>query len=246
MNPTIRYICVRRARAISFAHAWREELLDNTATENCKILNGLCFPRRGPQSRNKKDFATLNAVFHLAQLGIKHVTRLRPARKNFEANGGHAADSAVGEDAKDIKNNIIRAAQHLLSGGRDIEGLFAVKMAVQYQFEVESFSDLEQGDFMDFVEQHCPHLFGSTASSPGRSQGPEELSTTTESTERIPPAFSEDRLTNLISKLAPPPPTQGQPPIYSHAGNSVKATVSHAMATAASLLKRPARKSDWV
>ena len=44
----------------------------------------------------------------------------------------------------------------------------------------------------------------------------------------------------------PPPPTQEQPPTYSHAGNSVKATVSHAMATAASLLKRPARKSDWV
>ena len=43
-----------------------------------------------------------------------------------------------------------------------------------------------------------------------------------------------------------PPPAQGQPPTNSHAGKSVKATMGHAMATAASLLKRPARKSDYV
>ena len=43
-----------------------------------------------------------------------------------------------------------------------------------------------------------------------------------------------------------PPPARGQPPTNSQAGNSVKATMSHAMATAASLLKRPARKSDYV
>ena len=41
-------------------------------------------------------------------------------------------------------------------------------------------------------------------------------------------------------------PSQGQPPDNSRAGKSVKTTMGHAMATAASLLKKPARKSDYV
>ena len=41
-------------------------------------------------------------------------------------------------------------------------------------------------------------------------------------------------------------PSQGQPPEISRAGKSVKNTMGHAMATAASLLKKPARKSDYV
>ena len=44
----------------------------------------------------------------------------------------------------------------------------------------------------------------------------------------------------------PPPPRLSQPPDDERAGNSVKAKVGHAVATAASLLKRPARKADRV
>ena len=44
----------------------------------------------------------------------------------------------------------------------------------------------------------------------------------------------------------PPLPRQVQPSAKEPAGNSVKAKVGHAVATAASLLRRPARQSDWV
>ena len=48
------------------------------------------------------------------------------------------------------------------------------------------------------------------------------------------------------SPPVPPPPRQDQPLADERAGNSVKAKVGHAVATAASLLRKPARKSDWV
>ena len=48
------------------------------------------------------------------------------------------------------------------------------------------------------------------------------------------------------SPQVPPLPRQVQPPANEPAGSSVKAKVGHAVATAASLLRRPARKSDWV
>ena len=48
------------------------------------------------------------------------------------------------------------------------------------------------------------------------------------------------------SPQVPPAPTQVQPLDEGPAGSSVKAKVGHAVATAASLLRRPARKSDWV
>ena len=62
---------------------------------------------------------------------------------------------------------------------------------------------------------------------------------------KSPPLPSPTQLEGCRQHVSPPP-AQGQPLANSHAGNSVKTTMSHAMATAASLLKRPARKSDWV
>ena len=59
-----------------------------------------------------------------------------------------------------------------------------------------------------------------------------------------PPLHSQEQLEAF--QLHVPPPTQGKPLADSRAGNSMKTTVNHAMATAASLLKRPARKSDYV
>ena len=56
-----------------------------------------------------------------------------------------------------------------------------------------------------------------------------------------PPLPPERKLPPL-----PPPPRLSQPPDEERAGNSVKAKVGHAVATAASLLKRPARKADRV
>jgi hypothetical protein len=44
----------------------------------------------------------------------------------------------------------------------------------------------------------------------------------------------------------PSPPLQDQPPADALAGNSVVAKVGHAVATAGFLLRKPARKSDWV
>ena len=44
----------------------------------------------------------------------------------------------------------------------------------------------------------------------------------------------------------PPSPRQAQQPPNEPAGNSVKATVGHAVATAASLLRGQARKSQWI
>ena len=44
----------------------------------------------------------------------------------------------------------------------------------------------------------------------------------------------------------PPSPREAQPPLGEPAGKSVKAKVGHAVATAASLLRGPARKSDYV
>ena len=58
---------------------------------------------------------------------------------------------------------------------------------------------------------------------------------------KSPPVPPEGKLPPV-----PPPPRLSQPPDEERAGNSVKAKVGHAVATAASLLKRPARKADRV
>ena len=62
---------------------------------------------------------------------------------------------------------------------------------------------------------------------------------------KSPPLPSSEQLEGC-RQHASPAPSQGQPTYNNRDGNSVKTTMSHAMATAASLLKRPARKSDYV
>ena len=64
---------------------------------------------------------------------------------------------------------------------------------------------------------------------------------------RLPPEGSSPPIPPEVgSPQVPPLPGQVQPPANEPAGSSVKAKVGHAVATAASLLRRPARKSDWV
>ena len=191
--------CALRDRAVSLAHAYKEDLIDNTSEENCEILSCLCFPRR-----RQRDSRALNAIFHLAQLGIKHVSRLRPVR-TVESEGTANADSAVDEDVEEIKSGITRAARQC---GRGIEGLFTVKTAVQDHFGVESFSDLGQGDFVDFVKQHCPKLFVTMTSTNDGSRRSEVAFTSSDEVATTS-TTSEDRLHQLIYDMASPlDPTQ--------------------------------------
>lgn len=154
----------------------------------------MCFPRR-----HQRDERALNAIFHLAQLGIKHVSRLRPVR-TVEGEGAANADSAADEDVEEIKSGITRAARQC---GQGIEGLFTVKTAVQDHFGVESFSDLGQGDFVDFVKQHCPKLFATMTSTNEGSRRP-EVSFTSNAEVGTASTTSEDRLDQLIRDLASP------------------------------------------
>ena len=62
---------------------------------------------------------------------------------------------------------------------------------------------------------------------------------------KSPPLHSSEQQEGSRQQLFSTP-SQGQPPDNSRAGKSVKTTMGHAMATAASLLKKPARKSDYV
>ena len=62
---------------------------------------------------------------------------------------------------------------------------------------------------------------------------------------KSPPLHSSEQQEDARQQL-PSTPSQGQPPDNNRAGKSVKTTMGHAMATAASLLKKPARKSDYV
>ena len=63
---------------------------------------------------------------------------------------------------------------------------------------------------------------------------------------KIPPPGEVRLRPEGKSPPMPPPLEQGQPPADPSAGNSIVAKVGHAMATAGFLLKKPARKSDWV
>ena len=62
---------------------------------------------------------------------------------------------------------------------------------------------------------------------------------------KSPPLHSSEQQQGSRQQL-PSTPSQGQPTDNNRAGKSVKTTMGHAMATAASLLKKPARKSDYV
>ena len=127
------------------------------------------------------------------------MSRLRPVR-TVEGEGAANADSAADEDVEEIKSGITRAARQC---GRGIEGLFTVKTAVQDHFGVESFSDLGQGDFVDFVKQHCPKLFVTMTSTNDGSRRP-EVSFTSNAEVGTASTTSEDRLDQLIRHLASP------------------------------------------
>ena len=187
---------------MSLAHAYKEELLDNTAEENCEILHRLCFARGTRSRRGTRDDGTLNAIFHLAQLGIKHVSRLRPAR-TVEAEADGSADASADEDAEEIKQSITRAARQHGAKGSGIEGLFAVKAAVQEHFGVESFADLGHGDFVDFVRQHCLHVFATVPATDAGLPGREGSGTSREKGGTVS-TIGEDRLADLIENIASP------------------------------------------
>ena len=186
-----------RDRAVSFAHAWSTGLLENTAAENCRLLHDLCFSGPSP------DYRTLKSVLYVAQLGIKHIKKIRPLlAANADNRTAHTAVS-VNEDIADIKNKIYLEAHQHTDEGTNIQKLLMIKKAVQDKFEVESFSDLGEGDFVDFVARHCPDLLGSVKASAKHTCGYEgKILSTSDGVGGSVPMLASNRLSDIISGRA--------------------------------------------